>query len=368
MHYRAAWVPFCFLFQISLVSCGPDAAAFTQTGSRVRDTAAGPVPFEADATAAGTGSLSSASPGSGAEQLSDDVSEGADSSSTQPVQVAAADATGSGGDLDEPLAGAGLAGEQTVSGAGAQTVGPQTGTGSVPENPANGLPGAGNDSPEIIDVTAEILTLSDIRDLCRSMPHQTKVIDVVFPARNAGCLWNQGGNLGPVDGIVQARSEEIVSLELEETETLCGIRFESPAQEIIFDDELFLTFNDAILLSSYNYNAHFSLQDGFYMYAWEALIGGFNPGTYLPSESYCLGTGTPAPSVCEIPVTDTRGRFLLDVATEEAEKLSLLSKQQRRADIGLIITGDNDKKDCSHSEITVQVELTTVGGPALVVP
>lgn len=342
MMMRAAGVPFCFLIQVSLVACGPDTVAFTQAGGQQRGADAGPMPFEADATASVSNSV--------------------------PEHGGAADASDPGDDLDELPSSDGVAEDQSANDAEQQMVVPGSETIVLAENPASEVSGLRDDASDIIDMTSESLTLSDINDLCSTTPRQTKVHEVVFPARNEGCFWGQEGNLDPFDGIVHARSEEIVSLNLNEAETLCSIRLESPAQEIIFDDELFLTFNDAILLSSYNYNAHFSLRDGLYIYSWEAMIGGFNPGPYSSSESYCVGDGNSVASICEIPVTDTIGRFFIDVVNEEAEKLSLLSKQQKRADIGLIVTGDDDEKDCSHSEIRVSIELTTVGGPALIAP
>jgi hypothetical protein len=352
MQISAAWFALAILCHGVLASCGSEPVVFTQGREQHSQRGEGR-PLDADAVGA-------------------DPDEAIVDRSDEPIDPGFSEAhtadEGSGFGQEPTTDGSSILGSEAktpvVESAAPPAVDQVTNQQSEATDGAD-MSGA---PPDRMDVTSEVLTITDIRDLCGRLPRQSRTVDVVFPSRIGSCTWNEDGNLDPVDGVVRARSEETVSLALQDQETLCGIRIESPEQEVIFDDELFLTFNDAVLLSSYDYNAHFSLEDGFFFYNWESLIGGYNPGQYPLLGSYCLGGDASAPSLCEVPSSESLGRFFLDVGGQEAEKLSFLAKQQKRADLGLIITGDDDQNDCSHSQITIGVELSTVSWPTTVTP
>ncbi len=200
----------------------------------------------------------------------------------------------------------------------------------------------------------------EIAALCASNRLRTRTIPVVFAEQNGGCQWGQNGNLGARDGIVRARLEQSFELELRRNETLCGFSINSPEQQISFDDEMTLTFNDQVLMSSYNYNDLYQEQDGLFEYSWTRIIDAFNPGPATPVNPYCLGNSAGSPATCTVPQTQISGIFSLAVPELESLKLSRIASEQNRAQLGLIITGDDDSADCSHSEISMTVEVKYV--------
>ncbi len=155
-----------------------------------------------------------------------------------------------------------------------------------------------------------------------------------------------------------------MSIALPENDLICDVRISSAAQSLKFDDEIFLTFKDIVLLSSYNYNNRFSVVSGAaetpaYQYSWQKLIGGFNPGQQYADGGYCLGEGQLGSS-CNIPVTQTVGNFALELGQRESAFLGLSAASSKQAKLGfIIVTGDNDTTDCKHSKISVNVHLTS---------
>lgn len=200
-------------------------------------------------------------------------------------------------------------------------------------------------------------------ELCSSAAVQTRTVSIVFEERRSSCPWSVGDNLSARDGVVRSRIEDVRSLGLESGSTLCGLAISSKVQDIQFDDEIILTFNDRILMASYDYTSLFSQADGHFQYSWSQLSGAFNPGPSTPWKPYCLGGITDGiESSCKVPKTQTVGSFELKVPLEDSFKLSGVAKEQGKAQIGLIVTGDDDSGDCSHSEISLEVEMRYVEG------
>lgn len=200
-------------------------------------------------------------------------------------------------------------------------------------------------------------------ELCSSAAVQTRTVSLVFEERRSSCPWSMGDNLSARDSSVRSRIEDVRSLGLESGSTLCGLSISSKVQDIQFDDEMILTFNDRILMASYDYTYLFNQSDGHFQYSWSQLTGAFNPGPSTPWKPYCLGGITDGTeSSCKVPKTQTVGSFELKVPLEDSFKLSAVAKEQGKAQIGLIVTGDNDDGDCSHSEISLEVEMRYVEG------
>ncbi len=244
---------------------------------------------------------------------------------------------------------------------------------AIPEPPAEEEPEM--DPPEEVEVEVvaeieedpepvEIVTTEDVVDHCATAAAQTQTFRLVFEEKDESCAWKKNGNKSKKDGKVRARAEEYFNIALGEGDLLCDLSVSSPVQNLRFDDELFVTFNDLILLSSYNYNSHFDVvdpesEDLTHIYSWENLIGGFNPGKTSYDSTYCLGEGEEGSS-CQVPNSQTTGAFSLMLSEEKGAMLGLSALEHGSADIGLIVTGDNDNSDCQHTEIVLDVSLTTV--------
>lgn len=285
-------------------------------------------------------------------QSSDLVGEGApaqDKQSSETSGSGSATSTSSAGD-DSAAAGLGLGEASAELSAG-------TGTGATEST----------NEEHVVAEPAVVETVEDVVDYCASGLAQSRTVRLVFEEKNDQCSWGQDGNSSKKDRVVRARSEEYFSIEWSENELLCDLAVSSPLQSLRFDDELFVTFNDVILLSSYNYNERFqsalpeSGQEAF-RYDWQDLRGGYNAGTTNYDSTYCLGEGAPGAD-CQVPNSQTTGAFSLTLAEESSALLSLSALETRRADVGLIVTGDNDSSDCKHTQIILDVQISTVQLP-----
>jgi hypothetical protein len=219
-------------------------------------------------------------------------------------------------------------------------------------------------TPEPSVTPAQPVKPTDVATLCATSPRKTRVVPISFAAtNNRQCPWSVGSNLPAQDGIVRARTEESVSLQTSEKEAICGIKVNSSQQTITFDDEMTLTFNDVVLLSSYDYSSRYTLVDGMPLYSWEAIKNAFNPGPATPFSPFCISSPNEPAPVCTVPKTQIPGLFKLNVPAEISAKLSEKALAEKRATIGLIVTGDDDAADCNHSEIKLDIELEYVDVP-----
>lgn len=208
-------------------------------------------------------------------------------------------------------------------------------------------------------------SISDVLTLCSTGVKTKRTVQVVFEENTNSCAWGSDGNLAAKDGIVRARREQFFNLDMPDNALICDIGISSANQQISFDDELLLTFNDIVLLSSYDYTDRFASYQNAenvtsFLYDWPSLIGGFNPGPNSPDKEYCLGSGQPG-AYCTIPKTQSVGAFGLALSQRESALLGYSAKLNKAAEVGLIVTGDNDSgTDCKHSRLAIDVEITTI--------
>jgi hypothetical protein len=165
----------------------------------------------------------------------------------------------------------------------------------TPVTPANGVditpivstsaspqPTTQPESQQAVQQVVQPTTVDDVLDACTAGTKVTRTVKVEFAENTGTCAFGSAGNSSRLDGKVRARLEKYVNIALPENDLICDVRISSASQSLKFDDEIFLTFNDIILLSSYNYNNRFSVVSGAaetpaYQYSWQKLIGGFNP-------------------------------------------------------------------------------------------
>lgn len=282
---------------------------------------------------------------------------GADQTADAPNEPAGSTEPDSGGSeepaLDDPSQEEGVVPDDTqVNDPTAdQQPGSPDSTPSDTPMPDTPLPGSGGSddplSPEL-----------ELINLCRAENTETVTHTIVFDDNGLdtfGCPWGEGDNGDISDGVLTARVEEISDIPLEAGKTLCGFSINSNVETLNYDDELLLTFNDAIVLSSHNYNARFEQIEelsGVFLYEWPQLLGGMNPGPDEEPNPYCLGE-----TACEIPRTSQPGRFALELTGEDGLKMARLAQLQNRAQLKLITTGDDETTDCRHSPITLDLEV-----------
>lgn len=166
------------------------------------------------------------------------------------------------------------------------------------------------------------------------------------------------------DAIFTARIEQWGALEIPEGGVICDLGFDFDAvdpslqQDIEYDDNFLLTFNDVVLATSYGpIIEEFELEDGLPIYEWSRMQGEDLSFTDIPT--WCLGEEE-GDSTCTIPPPETTGTIALSFAGELVDRLSLRAVEERSYQFGFITTGDNDDTDCIHEEFSFTVTAPVV--------
>jgi hypothetical protein len=186
------------------------------------------------------------------------------------------------------------------------------------------------------------------QESCASGNVKSDVVVVTIP-KNDGytCLWGQDGNNAKTNGTLAARLERQFPISIPQGRTVCSMKAGSEQQTIRYDDHLFLSLNENILLSNGAGVASLVAgSNGFPQYSWEKLLG----LSTADKKMYC------APGVtCQLPKTQEIGAFSFELSEEANKRLfgSLLGKP---LNFKLTVTGDNDAvSDC---QLNADLKLT----------
>ena len=196
------------------------------------------------------------------------------------------------------------------------------------------------------------------------------VVDIVLPPNSAGCPWNEGDNLNPIQGAFAAYQFTSAQAELPgPAQAICSVNLESASfdpdyeQAFTYDDHFMLLFNDIVLLSSYG-----ALVDGlptdrnFVLFDWPSIAGAAM--NFNNSSAYCLGYGGDDPVACSIPAPESNGPVAYSVGGALNTALSSKAVQQQRVEFALVTFGDNDpESDCRNSELRMQLVVDYVIAP-----
>lgn len=190
-------------------------------------------------------------------------------------------------------------------------------------------------------------------DVCPTASTTIHVVDLAFEDPG-DCPWGEGDNGGTRDGVYRARTEQVAPIELPAGAVLCGLSLEVPDQEVRFDDELIVTFADAVLVESFRPEGIFAMPDGIPRYRWTDLRGhhlGENEG------SFCLGDD----DACALPDSEAVGRFALTLDGEVGHALGEHAIREGSTDVTVVTTGDNNRTgDCRHTPFTLRVTAEVV--------
>ncbi|MBX3019270.1 MAG: hypothetical protein KF767_15390 [Bdellovibrionaceae bacterium] len=183
---------------------------------------------------------------------------------------------------------------------------------------------------------------------CSNRSLSTANATVNFP-KPPSCKWNKDGNLAERNGYVQARSEQRYDLPVPPNAVVCDVTFNFPKQDMLYDDEIIMTFNGYVLASSYKNLTDMLPKDGdLRRYEWEALKGkATNVSGYDP---YIVGQEIGLASV-QMPATQTSGQIKLDMDKQIFYKFAAKKLPADAHRFGFITTGDNDSSDCQHEPI-----------------
>ncbi len=204
-------------------------------------------------------------------------------------------------------------------------------------------------------------TVSEITELCAAGSLQTISFDVFIDERD-GCSWGEEGNVEEDQGAYTAREADIRSIEGMENTVVCSLDFDFNG-DFTYEDDFFLTWNDAILLSNRGLVIEeFSEWMRYPLFAWDDIVELEIP-TSQSFTPFCAGEDEGNAS-CEVPRKRNNGNWEgdleYDVDLIVVHELAFRAQSLGGLDIGLVTTGDNDEEDCSHSELDLEVTGTGV--------
>jgi hypothetical protein len=223
---------------------------------------------------------------------------------------------------------------------------------------------------DAIRKTYDAINETDVAKRCADLAN-TKTLEQVFlfPEPKRNCSWGENGNMAFDNGIHQlvitARLEQELKLEIPPTAIICDMGFDFPVQEMRYDDEIFLAFNNIVLLASQDYRQDGILvpdAKGLVRYDWAKLKGKRYPINERPNyfvDSTCK-------DFCKIPPTETKGqvKFRVDrptvqrIAVESGLKFLESQTSTPAHTFKFVTTGDNDASlDCLHSDFTFKAQI-----------
>lgn len=185
---------------------------------------------------------------------------------------------------------------------------------------------------------------------------KTQTHPLSFPKPATGCAWNQDGNLGLRNSYFQARTEQVAQMQLPSNSVICDLRFRFANQPYYYDDQFLMTFNGAVMASSYNFGTLLDSTGMIQTYDWTRLVG--RSWGSAPEQTYCAGQAQGL-ATCSFPMTSTTGTISLDYAPELIHGVVVRSLNQPIHEIRWITTGDNDDAiDCRHEPVDLEVDVT----------
>jgi hypothetical protein len=203
--------------------------------------------------------------------------------------------------------------------------------------------------------TASQIVIEKFQRVCSQGTKKTLSQRIQFPEKK-DCRWNQAGNLGRRDAFLQAMEAQTTSISLPNNAQLCGISVNSEVSTIQYDDFMVLTLNGYVLMSSNK-----TLLQGLEGSSSRAFKWDFTrvrgSAADFNSPAYCLGTSS---SICKIPDTDTLGKFQIKVDPTSLIHLANQVVDNKVMNFALIATGDNDDRDCYHTELNLDFTLQYV--------
>lgn len=238
---------------------------------------------------------------------------------------------------------------------------------SIPDPPKNN----NNSNPD--DDIEETILLCDEAEAAGTIRTEVQTVNYE-PVMD--CPWNENGNLSRVNQLLRARVERIREVALPRMARLCDVKLEFPVQdEMFYDDEIFLLFNDKVLFSSQNYSektipySSVGLKEddaGIMTYAWSGDNGLLNLFyDHNVTGPFCYGvTGTEG--FCQIPRSEHEGQFRFEIPQVKVLELAqsegvLIGDELNGAmdplRFNFVTTGDNDNHDCESSELRMVVEI-----------
>ena len=175
------------------------------------------------------------------------------------------------------------------------------------------------------------------------------------------CSFGMGDNLPIKNNFVTARESQTIKADLPPDSVVCDIRMESEQADLHYDDFLFITLNNDILVASeVGFGDLFAPVNGLKPWDWEKIKG--KPFSLAQGDTkgvpYCLNDPE-----CKVPGHDMVGAFKYSVDIEGVPALAAKVINQQSMDFTVIATGDDNAGDCDHSTFNLNLTVEYVPIP-----
>ena len=194
---------------------------------------------------------------------------------------------------------------------------------------------------------------------CNTQTPHSKVIKIEFPDPGKTCNWEHSSNLSPRDEYFQARIEQSQGLDLPVGAVICGASFDFPNQRYRYDDYFALLFNRNLITSGYDFEGYLeSKYFGLLDYKWSNIRG--IPMNFGSSRETIYCPQIPgAQADCQFPGHDTSGRIQLSYDDAFIQSVMATGIPSQHS-FTLVTFGDNNARDCEHSDIEFTVTVDYV--------
>ena len=175
---------------------------------------------------------------------------------------------------------------------------------------------------------------------------------ITMPAHVATCTWSVGDNLPATHGSIQARYEDYVDLTMPKNVTICSMALKLESSDYYFDDAMHITLNNNLLFAS-DFYKNFPVNNGAPQFDWLKLRG------YRDSDGVSFCYGVDQASACVVPPSQILGPLKLSYSAAAISHFVDLNSKTP-AKLGVIISGDGDVTDCTHSEVNITIEAEVI--------
>lgn len=200
-------------------------------------------------------------------------------------------------------------------------------------------------------------TDADVPLTCAARANQMKTLTqkIVFEDPNKACPWNTADNGAKVDGKLTARIEQEIATTLPTGALICKFGLDFPNQQIRYDDHIFLTMNEYVLMASTLPPDHYTADGNLRIYDWAK----FKNLAFGSADPYCLGQSDGG--TCVIPDTEVTGKMQLVIPDTELASLSRRLFAKGAVKFRFITTGDNDAStDCRHAKVEANASFSYI--------
>lgn len=178
----------------------------------------------------------------------------------------------------------------------------------------------------------------------------------LFPKPALTCEWEKSGNLAPRNDYFQARIEQNEALSLPIGSIICDVKFNFEKQQFLYDDHFLLAFNGAVIASSYNFEKVLARKFDILRYDWANIAGMY--WDHDAEGTFCVLGGS-----CAWPDTDVAGTINMNYDAIVFQRIMAEDLTRSEHALKFVSIGDNDDKDCEHSDVSFSLDVEYVTKP-----